>query len=154
MADIINFPCSNTIVSSEDLNLNELFERALVYFHSGISDLQYKAFLQFKEIAQIDRTYIKDDDNAYFYLGLIYHQNFSDYDSAIENFTKAIELVPEDCESLLERGYCWAKKGDYKKALSDYKKAKSMGCGESDHDIDATIKKVEEKISKDKSIKI
>lgn len=46
-----------------------------------------------------------------------------DYDRAIENFTKAIQLNPKYSEAYNNRGIAFVAKGNYEKALADYNTA-------------------------------
>lgn len=48
------------------------------------------------------------------------------YDEAIAEFTKAIELAPQDVDSLLDRAAAYVAKGDFDRAIADYKKAIEM----------------------------
>lgn len=53
--------------------------------------------------------------------------NMGEYDDAIEELTKAIELDSEQAEPYVYRGRCWAKKGEKKKSEADFEKAKELG---------------------------
>jgi tetratricopeptide (TPR) repeat protein len=46
-----------------------------------------------------------------------------DYDKAIADFSKAIEIDPKDATTYYSRGCVWGQKGDYDKAIADYTKA-------------------------------
>jgi tetratricopeptide (TPR) repeat protein len=46
-----------------------------------------------------------------------------EYDKAISDFNKAIELNPRYADAYNNRGAAYAKKGEYEKAISDYSKA-------------------------------
>ena len=46
-----------------------------------------------------------------------------DYDRAIADFSKAIELDPKDAETYFNRGYAYGHKGDYDRAIADFSKA-------------------------------
>ncbi len=48
---------------------------------------------------------------------------WGDYDRAIANFTKAIEVNPRDEDAYIFRGDAWFNKGDYECAIADYSKA-------------------------------
>ncbi len=50
-----------------------------------------------------------------------YHKG--DYDKAIADFTKAIELKPDDAEAFNNRGNAWRGKGENDKAIVDFTKA-------------------------------
>ncbi|RKY16683.1 MAG: hypothetical protein DRP63_04975 [Planctomycetota bacterium] len=54
--------------------------------------------------------------------GIGKHQR-GDYDGAIADLTKAIELKPDYVEAFVSRGIAWAKKGEYDRAIADYTKA-------------------------------
>ncbi len=45
------------------------------------------------------------------------------YDEAIQAFSTAIEIIPQDYQAYNYRGVAWALKGNYDKALADYNKA-------------------------------
>jgi tetratricopeptide (TPR) repeat protein len=47
----------------------------------------------------------------------------SDYDKAIADFTKAIEIDPKDADAHYNRGVAWQRKSDYNKAIADFTKA-------------------------------
>lgn len=47
----------------------------------------------------------------------------SKYDKEIAEFTKAIEINPNDANAYLKRGLAYVKKGNYNQAISDYTKA-------------------------------
>ncbi|MBW1914696.1 MAG: tetratricopeptide repeat protein [Deltaproteobacteria bacterium] len=46
-----------------------------------------------------------------------------DYDSALADFNRAIELSPDDSRIYIRRGLVWSKKGEGDKAIADYDKA-------------------------------
>ena len=46
-----------------------------------------------------------------------------DYDRAIADYNKALELDPKDATAYNNRGYAYRQKGDYDKAIADYDKA-------------------------------
>jgi len=54
--------------------------------------------------------------------GLNYY-NANDFDSAIVEFTRAIDIYPEYAEAYLERGNCYDNKDDAQTALGDYLRA-------------------------------
>ena len=45
------------------------------------------------------------------------------YDAAIQAFSSAIEIIPQDYQAYNYRGVAWALKENYEKALVDYDKA-------------------------------
>ena len=46
-----------------------------------------------------------------------------DLDDAIEDYTRALELAPEDAEILFNRGNAWVAKGEYQRAVADFMRA-------------------------------
>ena len=46
-----------------------------------------------------------------------------DYDGAIADYTRALELKPDYAEALNNRGYAWVKKGNLGQALKDFSRA-------------------------------
>ncbi|MFN2182777.1 MAG: tetratricopeptide repeat protein, partial [Anaerolineae bacterium] len=49
------------------------------------------------------------------------HQD--ELDLAIENYTKAIALDPQDAEAYSDRGLAYHDKGDYDRAIADFDQA-------------------------------
>jgi tetratricopeptide (TPR) repeat protein len=49
-----------------------------------------------------------------------------EYDKAIEDFNKAIELSPESDKLLIDRAQLYTKTGDFTSAIADYEKAISL----------------------------
>jgi tetratricopeptide (TPR) repeat protein len=58
---------------------------------------------------------------AYEVLGVAWYQK-KDYDKAIADYSKAIEINPKSDEAYYNRGNAWYDKGDYTKAIADYTK--------------------------------
>jgi Flp pilus assembly protein TadD len=82
------------------------------------------------EIAEIDETVGPDtaatsepiDADDYLSRG-VGRAHYGEYDKAIADFTKAIELNPRYAKAYLGRGYCFSCKHKTDKALADYKEA-------------------------------
>ena len=64
-----------------------------------------------------------DPNKPYFYLwrGVVYYQQ-GDYDSAIEDVTKALELEPDNAPAYIHRSLIYRTKGDYDSAIEDVTK--------------------------------
>ncbi|KJU83981.1 TPR domain protein [Candidatus Magnetobacterium bavaricum] len=54
--------------------------------------------------------------------GLDWHKK-GDYDMAIADFTKVIEITPRHAEAYTARGTAWRKKKDFDRAIADYNKS-------------------------------
>ena len=65
------------------------------------------------------------DDLDYNKLGIAYAKK-GQYDRAISNFSKALEMNPRDIRAYRNRGHAYAEKGQYDQAISDYTKALEM----------------------------
>ena len=59
---------------------------------------------------------------AYNHRGHVY-SNKGDFDRAIADFTKALELNPNDMEAYNHRGHVYSNKGDFDRAIADFTKA-------------------------------
>ena len=57
----------------------------------------------------------------YFNLGYIHQEYLKVYDVAIQNYTKAIEVEPKYIEAYYNRGLCYEKLKQYKKAEEDFR---------------------------------
>ncbi len=63
-----------------------------------------------------------EDAEFYFNRGVASYDK-GQYDQAISEFTKAIEIDPKDAEAYKDRGDTYELKGQYDRAISDYNKA-------------------------------
>ena len=68
-----------------------------------------------------EREAQEDRSIAYFYRGYAYSRK-DDYDRAILDYNKAIELYPKFALAYNNRGYAHEQKGDKDKAIADYRK--------------------------------
>jgi tetratricopeptide (TPR) repeat protein len=147
------------MVSIEEMknrNIDRVFNDAINYFLSGDTDFLYTSLHMFHIVIEKNPDYVakgnekygylEDGYNAYYYLGILYQQNLNDLDSAIKYFSKAIELNPNDYESVFLRGECWSDKNIHDKALFDFKLAKKLGGSDIDYDVDSAIKEAENKL--------
>ena len=127
--------------------IDELFDQAVNYFNVGYEDFVQETLPVFKKVIERDPNYTKNGDNAYYYLGVIYSRYLNEPDNAIKHLTKSIELDPSDGLSFKERGFCWKNKGDFNKALSDLKKAKSIDSEGMYPEINSIIQELEDKFT-------
>ncbi|MBI4646279.1 MAG: tetratricopeptide repeat protein, partial [Bacteroidia bacterium] len=63
-----------------------------------------------------------DYADAYINRGIGYRKS-GDYNKAIQDYSKAIEIKPDFAEAYNSRAIAYNKSGDYNKAIQDYKKA-------------------------------
>jgi len=108
------------------------FEKVLDkgYGENIIYQLLISAYLQIKDntnAARINNIYSNKskkifNSNDYSNSGLI--KSFSsNYDGAIEDYYKAIEIDPNNSNALNNRGYTYNLMGDYENAIKDFEKA-------------------------------
>jgi len=76
-----------------------------------------KTYHPYIEKTRITTSYDKAIENGFFYA------EKGDYEKAISDFTKAIELSPENSETYNNRGFAYMNKGYYDEALADFNKA-------------------------------
>jgi len=67
-------------------------------------------------------TDLENEAEKYFYSG-VEKADSGDYQGAIKDFNKAIELNPKDAEAYYNRGVTNVKLGDYREAIEDFNKA-------------------------------
>lgn len=67
-------------------------------------------------------TGCRDKSTEYYNRGIAYTEK-GEYDQAILNFTKAIEINPKFAEAYYRRGIGYGKKGEYDRAIIDFTKA-------------------------------
>jgi tetratricopeptide (TPR) repeat protein len=77
-----------------------------------------KAYL--KLIEDVNEQKIKSKTATFFFKGLAYSYKRQD-DHAISNYTRAIELNPKLATAYRSRGVPYRRKGQYDRAISDYK---------------------------------
>lgn len=68
---------------------------------------------------------------AYFYRGIAYHY-LGEYEKAIEDCSKAIEMDPEDISAYRARGEAYAKLGQQYAAEADFCKADDLKAAQSE----------------------
>jgi tetratricopeptide (TPR) repeat protein len=71
---------------------------------------------------------------SYFWRAQIYLRN-EDYDRAIEDLSKCIQLNPKHVWALNDRGSAYEKKGELNKALADFREAQNNGSTTASEDI-------------------
>lgn len=81
-----------------------------------------EALQDFEKAARLD----PQNQEAWFYIGAI-HQNHKDYKTAIEYFTKAIEIKEDYADAFYNRGLCWFYLGDRNKSCADWIAAEDFG---------------------------
>jgi len=111
--------CTIDIVSPPDPNgvASSYVSRGRAYMKKGLGD---QAMADFEKAIGID----PEAQAAYGNLGLIYY-DLRQYDLALANFTKAIELAGPDAHSIdyLRRGVAYEASGARGKAIADYQTA-------------------------------
>ena len=93
-----------------DNNINNKYDSALIYINNAI------------QIASADSKDVTNPNEAYVYRGLIYNNN-KEYELALTDVNKVIELDPNYAFAYLVRGNVHDKKKEYDLAIADYTKA-------------------------------
>lgn len=101
---------------------------SLAYEALGMTALEQKEY--FKAVAYFQKAIEHSPDNIsratnFCNRGLV-HKTKGDYDQAIQDFDKAIELNPRDVTSYGSRGVVYMTKGVYELAIRDFRKAISF----------------------------
>lgn len=90
---------------------------------SQLYRLQFDAALEhFEKASRLD----PENPEAWFYIGVI-HQNRQDYRTAIEYFSKAINLQDNYADAYYNRGQCWFYLGDRDRSCADWIAAEERG---------------------------
>ena len=80
----------------------------------------YKIYAEkFPGISQVESS---EDPVKYFEMGIEW-QKAGDFDRAIEDYTKAIELTGAYSKAHVNRGHCWQMKKNFDRAIADYNNA-------------------------------
>ena len=105
----------NRAIDIDPTNYTFLFQKAEIFNAQG----KYQ-----DAIATYDACVSHDPVNgeAYYLCGIV-KMTSGDLDGAVEDFTMAITLNPDEARFYLRRGQAYAKKGNSKSAEADYKKA-------------------------------
>jgi tetratricopeptide (TPR) repeat protein len=88
--------------------------RGRAYMKKGITD---KAMADYNKAIQLDYKNSSAHNNR----GMLLSDALNDYDAAISEFNKSIELTPDEPTIYFNRGLASERKGDLKQALSDFK---------------------------------
>jgi tetratricopeptide (TPR) repeat protein len=126
----------------KNLKLNELFELAVTHINCGEESFAKEALPILLKIVKEDPNFISSEGiTAYSILGNIYSDNPKGMNKAIEYYTKALALTPDDAFSLQYRGFCFLEIGKKIEAKKDLKKATNLSKNYSlSPDLDETIK--------------
>ncbi|HLD16071.1 MAG TPA: glycosyltransferase [Candidatus Nanoarchaeia archaeon] len=87
------------------------------------ADFFKKKQLDYLELYEKDIESYPNKVRAYRHMGNIYYTYKKDYDKAIENFNKALNINPNDPRAYLGLGWCYMAKKDSKMAVNAFKKA-------------------------------
>ena len=104
-------------VQGEFQKAKEEFEKAL-----KLDPFYSSAELSLKTINDIIEQKIEREIVIHIFKGVSYN-NKGEYDKAIKEFTKALEINPKDATIYNVRGVAYYDKGQYDQAISDYNKA-------------------------------
>jgi tetratricopeptide (TPR) repeat protein len=111
--------CSTSPKRVEQAGGLEDFEAAKVALNQGNNDEAIRLFTNAIASGELVREQLK---TAYKFLGNAWFDK-GDYDRAIAEYTKAIEIDPRFAVAYYNRGLAWGKKGDYDRAIAEYTKA-------------------------------
>ncbi len=84
---------------------------------------------------------------SYFWRAQIHLRN-EDYDRAIEDLSKCVQLNPKHVWALNDRGSAYEKKGELNKALADFREARNNGSTTASEDINRVERAIESLRSK------
>ena len=138
------------------IDINKLFEEAVSYFNqSSQEDLIKKACYMFQKVIEKDPEFRTHNgghsDNPYFYIGRYYEYYLTDWDTAIDYYTKSIELCPDDYGSYECRGICLLQTNQFELALEDFRIAKELKNNDDEGEmlpgLDGLIIEVENRLS-------
>jgi tetratricopeptide (TPR) repeat protein len=121
------FGFSKTEILSQ--SVTELFKKGTDLFKSQQYDEAIICFDKLIDILMKAKEYNKTVEDAKLILAFSYYNRGTayihkgEYDNAIEDYNKAIELKPDFAEAYNNRGNTYSDKGEYDNAIEDYNKA-------------------------------
>jgi tetratricopeptide (TPR) repeat protein len=119
----------------DEIEIDELFQKATDYFNSGNVQSAKEAYFMFKNIVERNPKYHTVDGwNPYYYLAQFHAYFINDADTAIKFYNKSLKFFPDDEEVLTNRGFCRLSKNQYDLAIKDFKKAKEYNSKYCDFD--------------------
>ena len=89
-------------------------------------DRSEEAFTRFKEAAENAEKYSDGGIDGYFAMGYFHYYGARDYDRALEYFTRALELQPNNTEVLTSIAHVQRRQGKWDEAVANYSKAYQM----------------------------
>jgi tetratricopeptide (TPR) repeat protein len=99
-----------------------LFSLGQFYSFGLRFDDAIRAYIEATQIDIGDRAEQLDLKTVYYYLGKTHGYN-GDWQTAIDDFSKALSIAPSFADAYNDRGYSFEKIGKQDSAISDYKKA-------------------------------
>lgn len=109
----------NTAINLFPDNLEIKFNAARIFQQFKIND---KAIQNYLIVIEKDSSSCK----AYYNLGELYFNEYKDYSSALKYFSLAIDCDTNSYKSYYNRGLTYERKGNFKLAETDYRKALSI----------------------------
>ena len=93
---------------------------------------------------------------VYLLRGLVYHSQ-KEYERAIENYTKVIEMNPDYADAYYNRGVVYRDKGEVDRAIADHNRAIQLNPGYADVSYNCDLiygdkQRVEERLVKEKNV--
>lgn len=102
-------------------------EYGIAYFQRGYTNARWfsrkDAIADYTEVIRLDPQMVR----AYYRRAEAYRRKKGDYDRAIADFTEVIRLDPKNSFAYHDCGLAYQKKGELKKAESDFAEAKRLG---------------------------
>lgn len=115
--DSLALPFFRNALNLKPNSIEAYYNMAMFYQDNNQPDKALKTYNDLLENA--DPNYLF----AFYNIGYIYLHEKNDYDQAIENFTKSIELKSNYFQAYHNRGFAYEQKGEYALARQDYQKA-------------------------------
>ena len=110
---------------SKEITIESASKEQILKELEGLHDIcEESLFLDFVGFAYIQRSdapYLTPNAEKYFHSGVKARQQ-GQYSEAIQDFTKVIELNPDDAEAYYFRGFTYYSKGGYDHAIEDFTK--------------------------------
>ena len=117
-------------ISTSCIKNNTIIESVEELLSNGFKQIELSGGTELYEKMEDDLVSIKKNEDHYYYRAQFFEKE-EEYEKALADYNKAIEIDPDDMDNLFSRAVLYQNNlDDYEKALADYLKIVELQLGQ------------------------